>query len=110
MASCQFDESSNFCPILVKINDETIRQNNGGLSFLLQVWTIKGEMIFEKPLVKPVSNWNISDNILLFLEEINSTEVWVVKLYENQAPTLFKFIIPSLSRDKAINSVYDHMT
>ena len=25
MASCQFDESSKFCPMLVMINDETIR-------------------------------------------------------------------------------------
>ena len=74
------------------------------------MWTIKGEMIFEKPLEKPISNWNISDNILLFLEEINSTEVWVVKLFEDRAPTLFKFIIPTLSHDKAINSVYDIKT
>ena len=67
-------------------------------------------MIFEKPLEKPVSNWNISDNILLFLEEINSTDVWMVKLFMDKPPLLYKFIIPNLSSDKTINSVYDIKT
>ena len=110
LASCQYDSGSEFCPVLVKINDETIKQNNGGCAFLLQVWTIRGDMIFEKPLEKPVSNWNISDNILLFLEEINSTDVWMVKLFMDRPALLYKFVIPNLGSDKAINSVYDVKT
>ena len=65
-------------------------------------------MIFEKPLERPVSNWNISDNILLFVEGVDSRDVWMVELFEQKAPILFKFTIPNLSLDKAINSVYDH--
>ena len=108
VASCQFDENARFCPILVKINDETIRKNNGGRSFLLQVWNLQGEMAFEKPLEKPVSNWNISNDVLLYLEDISSTEVWMVKLFEDKSPILYKFLIPSLNKEKAINSFYDH--
>ena len=67
-------------------------------------------MIFEKPLSKPVSNWNISDNVLLFLEEVNSTEVWMVKLFMDKAPILYKFILPAFNDDKKINSIYDQKT
>ena len=81
MASCQFDDSSKFCPVLLKINNDEIKANNGGCAFLLQVWTIKGEMIYEKSLYKPISNWNISEDRLLFTEEVDSTEVWLVKLF-----------------------------
>jgi len=64
-------------------------------------------MIFEKPLSKPISNWNISDDVLLFLEEVNSTEVWMVKLHESKSPVLYKFIMPEFNMDKKVNSVYD---
>ena len=76
----------------------------------MQVWTLKGEMIFEKPLEKPVTNWNISGNVLLFLEEVDSTNVWMVKLFEDKSPILFKFVIPSINHSKAVNSVYDVAT
>ena len=50
MASCQFIEGSDFCPVLVEIKDKTIIQINNGATFLLQVWTKKGDMVFERPL------------------------------------------------------------
>ena len=42
VASCQYEEESDFCPVLVKINDETILKGNDSMPFLLQVWTING--------------------------------------------------------------------
>ena len=41
---------------------------NDGMKFLLQVWNTRGEMVFERPLKKPLSNWNINNyyNMLLF--------------------------------------------
>lgn len=45
-------EGSDFCPILIQIVDEKVLKlgNSPQYPYLLQVWTIKGEMIFEKPL------------------------------------------------------------
>ena len=42
------------------------------MKYLLQIWTNLGEMIFEKPLAKAISNWNISDNKFVFQEAMNS--------------------------------------
>ena len=68
VASCQYQEGSDFCPVLVKIIDPFIVQKNEGCEFLLQVWSIRGDLIFEKPMNYPVANWNISGNVLTYLE------------------------------------------
>ena len=74
--------------------------------FLLQVWTINGQMVFEKPLHKPPANWNICGDKLLYLEDTNSEVIHLVKLYIDAAPRLFKFIMPiDLIRGR-VNSVY----
>ena len=110
MASCQYDEGAKFCPVLVKINDDDIQANNNGCGFLLQVWTLKGEMIYEKPLDKPISNWNISEDTLLFTEEVDSTDVWLIKLFEDKQPIVYRFTLPNLHMSKKVNSVYDAET
>ena len=69
MASCQFKEDSDFCPVMVKINHSDIIEYNNGLEYLLQVWTIHGVMVFERPLSKPVATWNICGDKLLFQED-----------------------------------------
>ena len=66
MASCQFSDDADFCPVLVKIVDKTILQTNDGFEFLLQVWTKKGDMVFERPLNMPICNWNISGDKFIF--------------------------------------------
>ena len=62
-------------------------------------------MIFEKPLVERVSNWNISDNKFIFQKTKDSTDIYVVRLCDdatheqntehkivtNTAPVVFKF-------------------
>lgn len=62
--------------------DEEIKAKNDGYKYLLQVWSKSGELIFEKSLRQPVCNWNISSNIFIFQEKIDSSEIHVVRLYE----------------------------
>ena len=35
VASCQYNEKGDFCPVLVEIKDKTILENNNGCRFLL---------------------------------------------------------------------------
>ena len=58
VASCLYEEGALFCPVLVKIIDLTVLKENEGKPFLLQVWSIKGEMVFERSLSMPPANWN----------------------------------------------------
>ena len=69
-------------------------------------------MIFEKSLPKPVSNWNICGSRLIFQEEPDSKEVWLVKLYEDKKPIVYKFTLPASvtegeGRSAPINSYFD---
>ena len=107
IASCQFNSDGKFCPVLVKINDKTIKEKNGGLPYLIQVWTLKGELVYEKPLEKPLANWNISDDRFMFLEDTYSTSIWLVKLFEDKAPVIYRFEIPAKVVAGRINSVWN---
>ena len=81
VASCQYNENGEFCPVLVEIVDEKILMMNDMRKYLLQVWDKRGDMIFEKSLRQPVCNWNISRNKFIFQETVNSREVFIVRLY-----------------------------
>ena len=35
LASCQYNEKGDFCPVLVEIKDKVIKKNNNGCPFLL---------------------------------------------------------------------------
>ena len=94
IASCYYNEFGNFCPVLVKIVDDKVLEENRGKEFLLQVWDRQGEMVFERPLKKPVVNWNISDDIFIFIESNDNPVVHVVKLYLDKTPVVFKFNLP----------------
>ena len=50
IASCQYNDHGEFCPVLCKIIDPTVLRNNNGMEYLLQVWSNRGDMVFEKPL------------------------------------------------------------
>ena len=106
-SSCLFEEGAQFCPVLIKIIDPAILAENQGKPFLLQVWTEKGEMIFEKPLLKPPANWNISGDTLLFLEETNAKEIMMVKLFLDKKPVLAKFSLPGDLTQGLVNSKYN---
>lgn len=51
-------------------------------------------MVYEKSLDKPVANWNISEKMLVYLEDTHSQEINVVKLFLDKEPVLFKFRLP----------------
>ena len=48
--SCLYDDAEKYCPVIVKIKDESLIKMNGKLPFLLQIWNRKGELIFERSL------------------------------------------------------------
>jgi hypothetical protein len=88
-ASCNYHEQNEFCPVLVKIMDETILGFNKNLPFLLQVWSNKGEMVFEKALKTPIINWNIVKDKFLFQEQTHSEIIYLVKLSTIRQATVF---------------------
>ena len=67
-------------------------------------------MVFERPLAKPPANWNISGDKLVYLLETNSTDVYLVKLFLDKPPVLFKFRLPSAVIDGRVNSYYSMKT
>ena len=92
--------------MLVKIIDKYILEENEDHPFLLQVWSIKGEMIYEKRMAKPPENWNINGNKLIYMEDNNSNKIFLVKLFLDREPVLFVFEVPEgISGDKK-NSGY----
>ena len=107
VASCNYLHGAKFCPVLVKIMHKDIVKECDGIRWLLQVWTDKGDMIFERPMKNPVANWNITDNKFVFLEETHSTEIYLVKLFLDKQPVLFKFILPQSVPKGQINSTFD---
>ena len=107
VASCVYTEGADFCPILVKIVDKTILEVNKGMRYLVQVWNSNGDLVFEKPLSKPVCNWNISNNKFIFLEDCNSCDIWLVKLFMDKEPVLYKLTLPGgIIKDRE-NTYYD---
>jgi len=83
---------------------------NDNKPYLLQVWTQKGDMVFEKALHKPVCNWNITKDKFLFQEEPNRPEVFLVDLRLNRAPKIFQFNIPKHISRGRVNSFWDDAT
>ena len=96
--------------MLVKIIDKTILLKNSNLPYLLQVWTIKGEMVFERSLSKPISNWNITSDYFVFQEHCESPTIFVVRLFEKdeRTPLVFEFNLPVDVAKNRINSYYCH--
>ena len=84
LASCQFRQDAEFCPVLIQIMDEQIRKIRDKFEYLLQVWTDEGELVYERTLHKPISNWNISGNKLVFQEDKDSEDIYLVKLFKKQ--------------------------
>jgi hypothetical protein len=65
-------------------------------------------LIFERPLHKPVSNWNIAQDTFLFQEETNSPEVFLLRLFIDKPALFFKFSFPQSVTEGLINVVYDN--
>ena len=91
---CLYEESADFCPVVIQIIDEYILRENNDVPYLLQVWTIDGELAFEHPLFKPPANWSISDNRLVYVEDEDHSKITLVKLFRDKEPILYKFTLP----------------
>lgn len=83
LASCNFSEANDFCPVLLEIIDKDVLkfQKNKDQKYLLQVWSKNGDLVFEKALEAPVVNWNISGDFFVFQEHVNQSELSLVKLF-----------------------------
>ena len=84
IASCNYNASNAFCPVLVEIIDKFVLKNNKGMKFLLQVWTNKGDLVFEKALKQPCCNWNLTKDKFLFQLNPNSPQIYLVRLSEKK--------------------------
>ena len=52
------NNQQKFCPILLEISDsKLIKKENNPCKYLLQVWTQKGEMIYEQRMERAIRGW-----------------------------------------------------
>ena len=51
-------------------------------------------MLFEKPLRDPVSNWQMNLGKFLFQEDPEKSEVFMVRLFDQEKPRIYKFQLP----------------
>lgn len=52
-------------------------------------------MVFEKALVKPVCNWNITKDKFIFQEDTNDSSIYCICLRDNdRVPKVYKFKLP----------------
>ena len=48
--TCAYHQSMKYCPVLIKINHDTLKQYFGGNEYLLQVFNNDGVCVFKKYL------------------------------------------------------------
>ena len=63
-------------------------------------------MVFEKALVKPVCNWNITADKFIFQEDIKKS-IYVVSLKDENLPKVYKFKLPIEKIRGQKNTRYD---
>ena len=88
--------------MLVEIKDTSILEHNGGKKFLLQVWDIDGNMVYERSLSIPCCSWGINIepataenpnpmHTFIYQEIPDQPEVIIVRLVYKQKPKVHKF-------------------
>ena len=50
--------------------------------------------------MKPVVNWNMSKDRLMFVEEVRATTFYLVKLFPDKKPVIYKFLLPDSINDE----------
>ena len=111
-ASCNYNSSNKFCPVLLEIIDEQVKRYQdptGDRAWLLQVWSDKGVMLYEKALCAPVCNWNIHGDTFVFQEAPTSHQITVVRFSEDAQAKVFTLDLPDriMSNSDQINSHYN---
>jgi len=71
--------------VLVKIISPKIQsyykdENGEDMPYLLQVWSKKGEMVFQRKLRTQLTNWSINQNVLVFQEDASQLVIFAVVL------------------------------
>ena len=113
LASCNFNENNFYCPVLLQVVNSKIKEHAPDKDYLLQVWTKEGEMVFERALKYPVFNWNVTHDKLMFQEEPEENEgsgiptLWVVKLFKDKTPFIFKFKFPAGFKNDVVRTKFD---
>lgn len=75
---------------------------------MLQVWSKDGALLFERSLHKPISNWNITENKFIFQEDKDSEDIYIVNLFMDKQPQVFKITLPEWDASKVrVNSYFD---
>ena len=87
--------------------DDKIADLNNGLKFVLQVWKLGGQMVFEKSLLKPVCNWNITQDKFMFQEDVDDPNINVISMKDDCLPKIYRFILPQSVIDGGENVYYD---
>ena len=64
-------------------------------------------MVFEEPLRAPITNWNISNDKFIFQKSNDASSIFVVRLFMDESPIVFKFKLPKGITDKRVNSYFD---
>ncbi len=64
-------------------------------------------MVFEKKLQQPISNWNMCGDKLIFQEKFDDPSVFIVKLFKDSAPKLFRFDFPESVVKMRVNTKWN---
>ena len=64
-------------------------------------------MVYERKLRQPISNWNISENKFIFQESKDVPIIYVVRLFLDKPPYIFKFNLPEKITKGRQNTVYN---
>eukprot|EP00347_Sterkiella_histriomuscorum_P004764 403359199 len=67
LGSCSYSDDMQYCPVLLEIGEERIRQSFNNCPYLIQVWDQKQNKIFELPLHQKIKQWQICYNYFLFV-------------------------------------------
>ena len=70
---------------------------------MLQVWAKNGELVFERKLDEPITNWSISTNKFMFQESNQPNKIFILILVNEGSPKMYDISLPD---DKGTNYEY----
>ena len=111
MGSIQEHNRQKYCPVLLKIANEDLlelekKKYNDTVAkpYILQVWTNKGVMIYERRMETSVRGWCMKDNFLLFEEfKDNVITISILRCYDDRSGRIKSIVLPT---DSAINTEF----
>lgn len=95
------NKNSAFSLVLLRIVDPELIELNGKnkkgqlFKYLLQVWSQKGYLYYERKMAEKPCMMNIIGKVVIFKEDAEDNDVYVVKLRMQKHASLFKFTLPA---------------